>query len=93
MSLTSTQVRRNSSRSRPGPHSRVWLFAVPGMTLFAAFWLLPMLRLVGVGASGPTGAMAYLAVVEVAKRGFYHWYGTAKPGRPASQVTKVKLNT
>jgi len=39
------------------------LFAVPGMTLFAAFWLLPMLRLVGVGASGPSGAMAYLAVV------------------------------
>lgn len=39
------------------------MFAVPGMTLFAAFWLLPMLRLVGVGASGPSGAMAYLAVV------------------------------
>ena len=33
------------------------------MTLFAAFWLLPMLRLVGVGASGPRGAMAYLAVL------------------------------
>src|SRR5450830_1053385 len=64
MSLSSTQVRRNSRRrSRSGPLGRVWLFAVPGMTLFAAFWLLPMLRLVGVGASGPTGAMAYLAVV------------------------------
>ncbi|WP_034295330.1 iron ABC transporter permease [Herbaspirillum sp. RV1423] len=48
-------------RRRPG--GKVWLFAVPGMTLFAAFWLLPMLRLIGVGASGPTGAMAYLAVV------------------------------
>ena len=34
------------------------------MTLFAAFWLLPMLRLVGVGASGPSGAMAYLAVLS-----------------------------
>lgn len=48
------------------PHhgqGHLWLFAVPGMTLFAAFWLLPMLRLIGVGAGGPTGAMAYLAVV------------------------------
>ena len=42
----------------------VWLwFAVPGVTLFCAFWLLPMVRLVGVGASGPQGAMAYLAVL------------------------------
>src|SRR5450830_1383628 len=57
----SVHVTNKSNRKRPG--SKVWLFAVPGMTLFAAFWLLPMLRLVGVGASGPTGAMAYLAVV------------------------------
>lgn len=41
----------------------IWLFAVPGMTLFAAFWLLPMLRLIGIGAGGPTGSMAYLAVL------------------------------
>ncbi|MBO9537077.1 ABC transporter permease [Herbaspirillum sp.] len=42
----------------------VWLwFAVPGMSLFCAFWLLPMVRLLGVGASGPEGAMAYLAVL------------------------------
>jgi P-type Mg2+ transporter len=37
-------------------------------------------------------AVAYLAVVEVAKRGFYHWYGTAMPSHTASQMTKVKLN-
>ncbi len=39
------------------------LFALPGVTLFAAFWLLPMLRLAGIGASGPAGAAAYLAVL------------------------------
>ncbi|WP_128083220.1 ABC transporter permease [Collimonas arenae] len=39
------------------------LFAAPGLTLFLAFWLLPMLRLVEVGASGPSGAAAYLAVL------------------------------
>lgn len=42
----------------------VWLwFAAPGLTLFCAFWLLPMARLIGVGASGPDGAMAYLSVL------------------------------
>ncbi|MBB5201040.1 putative spermidine/putrescine transport system permease protein [Glaciimonas immobilis] len=50
----------------PKPRSQrqryLW-FALPGMTLFLAFWLLPMLRLLAVGASGPTGAAAYLAVV------------------------------
>ncbi|WP_016832063.1 ABC transporter permease [Herbaspirillum lusitanum] len=60
MSLHLSQSRQ-LHRKRPG--RKVWMFAVPGMTLFAAFWLLPMLRLVGVGASGPTGAMAYLAVL------------------------------
>jgi putative spermidine/putrescine transport system permease protein len=59
----SVQLTRSGQPRRKRPASRVWLFAVPGMTLFAAFWLLPMLRLVGVGASGPTGAMAYLAVL------------------------------
>jgi putative spermidine/putrescine transport system permease protein len=39
------------------------LFAVPGVTLFCAFWLLPMLRLLAVGASGPTGYAAYFAVL------------------------------
>jgi putative spermidine/putrescine transport system permease protein len=39
------------------------LFAVPGVALFCAFWLLPMLRLLAVGASGPTGAAAYFAVL------------------------------
>jgi putative spermidine/putrescine transport system permease protein len=37
--------------------------AVPALAIFAAFWLLPMARLVQVGASGPDGAAAYLAVV------------------------------
>jgi len=37
--------------------------AAPALAVFAAFWLLPMARLVQVGASGPEGAKAYLAVV------------------------------
>ena len=37
--------------------------AVPALAVFAAFWLLPMARLVQVGASGPEGAKASLAVV------------------------------
>jgi putative spermidine/putrescine transport system permease protein len=40
----------------------LWL-ALPGLALFAAFWLLPMARLVQVGASGPDGFAAYFAVV------------------------------
>jgi putative spermidine/putrescine transport system permease protein len=52
------------SRSKPrSSHLHLWLCAAPAMTMFAAFWLLPMLRLVGVGASGSSGAMAYLAVL------------------------------
>jgi putative spermidine/putrescine transport system permease protein len=42
---------------------RALLLAVPALAVFAAFWLLPMARLVAVGASGPEGAKAYLAVV------------------------------
>ncbi|KAF1041848.1 MAG: putative 2-aminoethylphosphonate transport system permease protein PhnU [Herbaspirillum frisingense] len=54
---------REAGRPRARGNS-VWLwFAVPGMTIFCAFWLLPMARLLGVGASGPEGAMAYLAVL------------------------------
>ena len=49
---------------RRGVDRHLWWCAAPAMTLFAAFWLLPMLRLVGVGASGPSGAMAYLAVLS-----------------------------
>jgi len=37
--------------------------AVPALAAFAAFWLLPMGRLLVVGASGPDGVKAYLAVV------------------------------
>ena len=40
----------------------LWL-GVPALALFAAFWLLPMARLVKVGASGPDGFSAYWAVV------------------------------
>jgi putative spermidine/putrescine transport system permease protein len=42
---------------------RALLLAVPALAVFAAFWLLPMARLVAVGANGPDGARAYLAVV------------------------------
>ena len=53
----------STGRRRRASHSHLWLYAAPALTLFAAFWLLPMVRLVGVGASGPDGAMAYLAVL------------------------------
>jgi len=46
---------------------RAILLAVPALAVFAAFWLLPMARLVHVGASGPSGALAYLAVVTDAR--------------------------
>lgn len=42
---------------------RALLLAVPALAVFAAFWLLPMARLVQVGASGPDGIAAYFAVV------------------------------
>ena len=42
---------------------RALLLAVPALAVFAAFWLLPMARLVQVGASGPDGFAAYFAVV------------------------------
>ncbi len=42
---------------------RALALAVPALAVFAAFWLLPMARLVQVGASGPDGIAAYFAVV------------------------------
>jgi putative spermidine/putrescine transport system permease protein len=42
---------------------RALLLAVPALAVFTAFWLLPMARLMVVGASGPEGAKAYLAIV------------------------------
>lgn len=42
---------------------RALALAAPALAVFAAFWLLPMARLVHVGASGPDGPAAYLAVV------------------------------
>ncbi|AMP11517.1 binding--dependent transport system inner membrane component family protein [Collimonas arenae] len=55
-------MRVSKRRAQPGRQIYL-LFAAPGLTLFLAFWLLPMLRLVEVGASGPSGAAAYLAVL------------------------------
>lgn len=37
--------------------------ALPALVVFAAFWLLPVSRLVLVGASGPEGVAAYFAVL------------------------------
>src|SRR6185436_21193999 len=42
---------------------RALLLAVPALAIFAAFWLLPMARLVQVGGSGKEGFAAYFAVV------------------------------
>src|SRR5512135_1083990 len=43
--------------------ARLLLLALPALAVFSAFWLLPMARLVQVGASGPRGFAAYAAVV------------------------------
>ncbi|MGE5169405.1 MAG: ABC transporter permease [Rudaea sp.] len=43
--------------------TRALALAAPAVAVFAAFWLLPMARLLQVGASGPAGASAYLAVL------------------------------
>jgi len=42
---------------------RALALAVPALAVFAAFWLLPMVRLAQVGGSGPEGLAAYFAVV------------------------------
>src|SRR5689334_16005838 len=53
-----------SSRRPAGRENiRLTLLALPALVVFAAFWLLPMARLVAVGASGPRGLGAYLAIV------------------------------
>lgn len=39
------------------------LTALPALIVFVAFWLLPVSRLVLVGASGPEGLAAYLSVI------------------------------
>src|SRR5215510_3069258 len=39
------------------------LFVLPALVFFAAFFLLPMARLVAVGASGPGGAATYAAII------------------------------
>jgi putative spermidine/putrescine transport system permease protein len=45
------------------PKLRFAVLALPALVVFAAFWLLPMARLVAVGASGPRGIGAYAAIV------------------------------
>jgi putative spermidine/putrescine transport system permease protein len=44
-------------------NTQLLLLALPALVVFAAFWLLPMARLVQVGASGPRGIAAYAAIV------------------------------
>ncbi len=41
----------------------LFLTALPALIVFVAFWLLPVSRLVLVGASGPEGMAAYLSVL------------------------------
>jgi putative spermidine/putrescine transport system permease protein len=45
---------------------RPWLIALmlPGLVVFSAFFVLPMARLVAVGAGGPGGVAAYGAIVS-----------------------------
>jgi putative spermidine/putrescine transport system permease protein len=45
---------------------RAWLvlLILPALIVFAAFFLLPMARLVAVGGSGPAGVAAYAAIVQ-----------------------------
>jgi len=65
------QLQRPGRRPGLDPVSRdrrrALLLAVPALSVFAAFWLLPMARLVQVGASGPDGVAAYFAVVTNAQ--------------------------
>lgn len=53
------------------PHHRESLrhiaLLLPALIIFSAFWLLPMARLVSVGASGEMGIAAYWAVVTDAR--------------------------
>jgi putative spermidine/putrescine transport system permease protein len=43
--------------------ARLFLLAVPAFVVFAAFFLLPLARLVAVAGQGPEGAATYLAVL------------------------------
>lgn len=49
--------------SRPAGDVRLVLLTVPFVVVFAAFFLLPMVRLYMASVSGPAGAAAYLAIV------------------------------
>jgi putative spermidine/putrescine transport system permease protein len=46
---------------------RALALAVPALAVFSAFWLLPMARLVAVGASGKDGAAAYFTIITNAR--------------------------
>lgn len=48
---------------RSAQSHKLFLTALPALIVFVAFWLLPVSRLVVVGASGPDGLAAYLAVI------------------------------
>jgi putative spermidine/putrescine transport system permease protein len=47
--------------------TRSLLLTLPALVVFTAFWLLPMVRLVAVGASGPDGWAAYWRVLADAR--------------------------
>jgi putative spermidine/putrescine transport system permease protein len=47
--------------------ARLTLLMLPALTVFGAFWLLPMTRLFAVGAGGPDGLAAYGAVITDAR--------------------------
>ncbi|MGA2551544.1 MAG: ABC transporter permease [Burkholderiaceae bacterium] len=49
---------------RPSPlRVALGMCAAPALAFFAAFWLLPMARLISVGAGGPEGGWAYLDIL------------------------------
>lgn len=45
------------------PSARALILTLPALVVFSAFWLLPMVRLSVVGASGPDGLAAYWLVL------------------------------
>lgn len=45
------------------PQARSLLLTLPALAVFTAFWLLPIVRLFAVGASGPQGIAAYWLVL------------------------------
>jgi len=54
---------RGARQSHMRHQSFVWLCLLPLMVVTAAFFLLPMARLVVTGAEGPLGLAGYLAIL------------------------------